>query len=103
MANRAYLQDNPGTPKVLSSGVRYQNEPENAPDELLAIPTIIKKGWGDCMHLSCWRVAELREAGESRARCFFNWATRPDGMRVFHVQVRRSNGTVEDISRLLGM
>ena len=56
-------------PSLYDSGVVYQNEPEDGvcedySDECVDIPVIVERGWGDCLHLSAWLVAELREQGE---------------------------------------
>jgi hypothetical protein len=105
LVNRAYLRLNPGTPELFRSGVVYQNEPLGLPDELVDVPTVISRGWGDCMHLCAWRVAELRERGEA-ANVRFVWnrmVIESQPARLFHVQVRRGNGSIEDPSRILGM
>lgn len=106
LSNRALLSEQRALgrpiPELYKSGVRYQNEPMGRPDELVDIPTILLRRWGDCLHLCCWRVAELREAGESKARIRIK-RKRSGQRRIFHVQVRRANGTVEDPSKLLGM
>ncbi len=106
MSNRLYLRAT-RTPPLYRSGVVYQDEPHDLPDELLDIPTILRRKWGDCMHLSCWRVAELREAGE-HARIALAWQRVPSNdsdqpSRIFHVLVRRANGKLEDPSKILGM
>lgn len=104
-SNRVYIREFKPAP-LYASGVRYKNEPIGLPDELLDIPTIVSRGWGDCMHLCCWRVAELREQGE-KARIAFVWKhlKQPEGnkLRLFHVIVRRGDGKLEDPSRKLGM
>jgi hypothetical protein len=91
-------------PALYDSGVRYKNETPGKPDQLVDIPTIMARGWGDCFHLSAWLVAELREAGESRARIRVTRVRNPaKDRRTFHVLVRRGNGETEDPSRILGM
>jgi hypothetical protein len=95
-----------GAPPLYSSGVVYQNEPVGRPDELLSIPDILERGWGDCLHLSCWRIAELREAGEERAQLAYTWkpmVINGQPGRLFHCIVRRANGAIEDPSLVLGM
>lgn len=105
--NREHLAAFPDTPRLYAAGVRYQNEPTNRPDKLLDIPAIRAQGWGDCLHLSCWRVAELREIdGERNAGLVYDWKNividgRP--ARLFHNYIRRENGTFEDPSIILGM
>lgn len=94
-------------PDLYASGVRYQNEPTTAPDKLLDIPAIKAQGWGDCLHLSCWRVAELREKyGEEGARLAYSWkpaVINGKQGRMFHCYLRRANGDIEDPSIILGM
>src|SRR6478735_4983930 len=95
-----------GTPALYASGVVYQNEPVGLPDKLLDIPGILEQGWGDCLHLSCWRVAELREQGEKDAQLAYTWKPviiQGRQGRLFHCIVRRANGQIEDPSRVLGM
>lgn len=105
--NREHLLLYPSTPPLYSAGVVYQNEPTNRPDKLLDIPAILSQGWGDCLHLSCWRVAELRERErELNASLAYNWkAAHINGRagRMFHCFVRRGNGKIEDPSVILGM
>lgn len=103
--NRVHIATE-GAPALYASGVVYQNEPTTSPDKLLSIPDILEQGWGDCLHLSCWRVAELREAGEERAALAYTWkpmVINGSPGRLFHCIVRRANGKIEDPSRVLGM
>lgn len=106
LSNRTLIQEGvkkkKPIPALYKSGVRYKNEPEGRPDESLDIPKILIQGHGDCFHLCAWRVAELREAGE-KAKIRLTCKRRKDDKRVFHVQVRRGNGDIEDPSRILGM
>lgn len=106
LSNRALIQEcsraGKPVPPLYRAGVQYQNEPEGIPDECLDIPKIARQGHGDCFHLSCWLVAELREKGE-KATIRLTWKRRDDGTRLFHVLVRRGNGKIEDPSKKLGM
>ncbi len=92
-------------PLLYESGVRYREEPWNAKgarvEEFADIPTVLARKWGDCDDLAPWRVAELRAMGEP-AKIRITWKTLPSG-RLFHVVVRRADGSVEDPSRILGM
>lgn len=99
-ANCSFLDAYPDTPPLYRSGVVYQAEPEGV-EEFRDIPAVLELGAHDCASLCAWRVAELRRAGE-RAAFRLIWFRVPDG-RMFHVQVRRGNGTIEDPSALLGM
>lgn len=89
-------------PPLYQAGVRYQNEPNHWPIESFdSIPEVISRGWGDCDDLAPWRCAELRKAGE-RAKIRIQWKRLPEG-KLFHIVVRRENGTIEDPSLILGM
>lgn len=109
LSSRAYIRGLKAHGKALAplykSGVFYQNEEPGKPDHCVDIRELYERGHGDCLHLSVARVAELRESGEdSRAkiRLTFKPLKNKKG-RLFHVTVRRGNGTVEDPSKILGM
>lgn len=99
-------------------------------ETVLSIPLLIKSNGGDCAHLSAWRLAELwrddlRRFRRRKARCKVYWRSKcpycasivqdgafgcptcgrgfPRPSRVFHAEVRRSDGEVEDPSRMMGM
>ncbi len=100
--NQIYLNTH-SVPKIYESGVRYKNEPEEfACEEFASIPAILVRGWGDCDDLAPWRVAELRQAGE-KAKIRVQWKRMSNGLKMFHIVVRRGDGRVEDPSDLLGM
>ena len=102
LANLAHLKRHRVAP-LYRSGVQYRNEPPGLPDECVDIPLLYRRGFGDCLHLSAARVAELRAQGENASiKLKFAPATATQG-RVFHVLVRRGNGQLEDPSRILGM
>jgi hypothetical protein len=113
-------------PELYKSGVVFGKEAKPKPgrprvQQMVDLRTVLRRGWGDCKHLSAWRVAELQEAGDLRADIKIYWrcyCTRCDralrGMRctrcgarpkphIFHAEVRRGDGSVEDVSRYLGM
>lgn len=98
--NRQYIRTHT-CPRIYDSGVRYQEEPAGTTEEFAAIPVILSRGWGDCDDLAPWRVAELREQGED-ARIRIQWKQLPQG-KLYHIVVRREDGSVEDPSALLGM
>lgn len=102
-SNLVYLEDHPLCPPLMTSGVQYRNEPLGQVDECVDIPIILERGWGDCLHLTCWRVAELRRHGEQAEIAVKRHRDLTKKIRMFHVLVRRSSGETEDISRLLGM
>lgn len=102
LTNRVHLRRFPKTPPLYQAGVRYRLEPDGTED-FADIETVIDRGYGDCAHLSAWRVAELRENGE-QATIRLEWVKNPrTGQRMFHVLVRRADGRIEDPSTLLGM
>lgn len=87
---------------LYETGVRYRNEPKEwANEHFDSVPIVLSRGWGDCDDLAPWRCAELRQRGE-RARIRIQWKRLPEG-KLFHIVVRRENGTIEDPSRILGM
>lgn len=101
-------------PPLYTSGVRYQEEPLNLAkigggptfrvEEFALIPAIIERGWGDCDDLSPWRCAELRVHHKERAKIRVVWREHPTTKQiVYHIVVRRGNGTVEDPNAKLGM
>jgi len=105
-SNRDYIRRG-GVPLLYQSGVIYQNDNDGKPGQLDFfddIPVILDRGWGDCLHLSCWRVAELLEQGH-RASVAVDCPpfSRPGELRTFHVLVRRARGVLECPSSLLGM
>ena len=101
--NESYLDLHPECPLMYLSGIRY--EQERPREELFkSIPVILQDPRHiDCEDLACWRVAELRRRfNEPGAKVFYYWREAP-GMKLFHIQVLRANGHVEDPSVLLGM
>lgn len=99
-----YLHAHPETPALYASGVRYQRETPthggHNEERFLAIPWVLRLGWGDCDDLTGWRVAELRYTGEDPHAA-------PEAVEVqpnrWHAVVRRGNGSIEDPSERLGM
>lgn len=88
---------------LYQSGARYQDEPPDY-ESLVDGVTAQRAGVGDCAHLAAWRVAELQEQGED-ARLTIEWSDsiRDPSLRLYHVQVRRGDGSIEDPSAILGM
>jgi hypothetical protein len=103
LANQLYLRLH-HAPALYESGIRYEEEPAGQPyEDFSSIPVVISRGWGDCDDVVAWRIAELRQAGES-AKVRLKWE--PDltrAVRMYHVMVRRADGSIEDPSLLLGM
>lgn len=99
LVNRVTMQRF-AVPRLYKSGVVYAMEPAGT-ESFVDCTTVLKRGHGDCAHLCAYRVAELREQGDkAMLRITFK---RLPGKRLFHVQVRRENGRIEDSSRRLGM
>ena len=97
--NGTFLEAHPETPALYRAGVLYGGTREDG-FRIFDIPAIMLQGQGLCSHLSAWRVAELRRAGE---RAGFRIVWTPTDPSEFHVLVRRSNGDLEDPSEVLGM
>lgn len=95
----------PLIPPLYRSGVTYREEPKNWELEHFdTIPVMLKRGWGDCDDLAPWRAAELRfTRADPCANVAVKWKHLPSGGRLYHVVVRRGDGSIEDPSRILGM
>ena len=101
-----WLRLNPETPALHASGVRYHHE--QIKDEWLDIGAALHDRVCDCKGLAAWRVAELRTSGEDpAARTCKKFAVVDDPavgrLMLYHIQVERGDGTIEDPSRDLGM
>ena len=99
-------------PELYKAGVQFKREPKpkhGLPriQEMVDLRTVIERGWGDCKHLTAWRVAELQEAEDPGATIKIYWRVKRVNGRLrpsmYHAEVRRSDGSVEDVSRYLGM
>jgi hypothetical protein len=77
--------------------LRYRPDQLGVKEEWLSPRWLIARGVGDCKSVACWRVAELRRAGEAAEVRYVRHGD------VFHVFVERANGAYEDPSTLLGM
>lgn len=89
-----------GLPALYDSGTKYASQDPRAcafrrPNDIAKL----KKA--DCKQLVLWRLAELRNAGES-AKPRILWLTHKKKLQA-HAQVRRGDKTIEDPSVLLGM
>jgi hypothetical protein len=100
--NVAWLRENPNAPWLYESGVRYEEEPVGR-DDWQDIPETIQLRVGDCEDLGCWRLAELRTRGHEHARPFVKRSVVSPGRTIYHVAVRRADGSTEDPSRILGL
>lgn len=95
-----WLRDNPRTPKLYHSGVRYREEPRGK-ERWRSIPRVLELGWGDCEDLACWLAAERTLEGRATVPTFRS--RRVGGSVKYHILVRRPDGRLEDPSRVLGM
>lgn len=98
-------------PPMFRANVLYKREPKGQ-ETFVDAKTVLERGWGDCAHLAAWRVAELQEALRAamiagRVKGRPKWPQLRLYMRprhkTVHVQVRHSDGRIEDPSRFLGM
>lgn len=99
--NVDYLREHPQTPPLYKSGVRYRREPIGE-EKWLTIPWVLKFKHGDCEDLATWRAAELQVRVGENARPIWSGRVTPRG-RVYHIQVMREDGSIEDPSAVLGM
>lgn len=88
-----------GVPVLYRAGVRYQRELPGH-EEWLLPSQVIAGGVGDCEDLAAYRVGELRASGADEGASIVLVSTGP---RTLHAVVRRSDGQIEDPSRVLGM
>lgn len=91
-----------GLPSLYDSGVRYIRDPKGK-DYFADVVHILRAGGADCSSLVAWRIADLWNAGETSADFRLHWRSYPDGLRQYHILVRRADGMTEDPSRMLGM
>jgi hypothetical protein len=100
ISDRIYLREHAGTPKLLASGVRYLREVDT--ENYQNIPRTLELKTGDCEDLAAWRIAELQEAGED-AHLVVREYDEPQDETDYHLLVGHADGTIEDISAILGM
>ena len=94
--NGLFLRRNPSTVKLYTAHIVYEDRPD-----WQDVPAMLLSRRGDCKSLCAWRIAELRESGqEAFAHVVFIPKVKED---LFHFQVRRAGGKMEDPSRFLGM
>ena len=100
-----YLRLTPGTPHIYKSGVRYYHYADR--EEWLAIPECLHEKIADCKSLCAWLVAEYHVSGiDPGARCCKKYSTIETDfgkLLLYHIQVQRSSGAIEDPSVQLGM
>jgi len=107
-----YLREHPDTPRLYDSGVRYYHSGRGSDsglvDEWLDVPEAMSEGVADCKSLAAWLAAEYRVRGtDPGARCTKKFAEVDDPdvgrLLLYHVLTLRSDGSIEDPSRVLGM
>lgn len=81
---------------IYQSNIRFRADPPGLQTFCDAI-TVKKRGYGHCADLCAWRRAWLNEHGEP-AELSIKWE-----YPLFHVRVRRADGRLEDVARVLGM
>ena len=102
LIDQLYLQLHPEVPLLYHSGVVYREEDlTKGYEDFAIVPAILRRGHGDCDDLGPWRCAELRNSGEN-ADIRVEWKKTRKG-KLYHIVVRRGNGTIEDPSKILGM
>lgn len=104
--NELHLRTTPRTPALYASGVRYA--PEDGREEFADLPTVYRRGHGDCEDLAAIRCAELRRDGFPLATALpLEVPSTPGRPRLIHIVVvadpRDPIGTFEDPSARLGM
>lgn len=88
-----FKDSNPGTRVV------WQPEPPGA-ERFDHARKVLGRGWGDCDDLASWHSASLRASGEDpEAKA----VVVKSGPNRWHAIVQRSNGKLEDPSRMAGM
>lgn len=100
-ANVKYLLDEPDTPLLYESGVRYKID-KLGNEVFKDIPLILQHGSADCKSLAAWRAAELLVFFDIPAIPFTTFQVSDSGDVMFHAQVRTRHG-IEDPSIELGM
>lgn len=98
--NLLYIAQNPNTPTLYASGVRYRRDPPGVED-WQTIPEILDRRFADCKSLAAMRVAEILARG-GKAFVQFHWRDQNDGA-TWHIYVQYLDGRQEDPSALLGM
>lgn len=99
-ANAAAWRLYPHMPRLYQSGTRYQRELSGTREHWKSYPVILKTKRADCDDLSAARVGELIAFGEDPGAKVHIYRTSP---KTLHAVVLRSDGTIEDPSRILGM
>ena len=91
------------TPPLYQSGVVFQAEEPFTTNYFRDIPRTLQLGYGHCVALAAWRIAELREKGERVSYRIDAYPDQADGRTLVHIFLKRQNGDDEDPARRLGM
>lgn len=87
-------------PPLYSGAVRYRTS-RGERGHWKTLRELMESGFGDCADLAAARVAELIVSGEDRRARPVVRSTKRSGL--YHVVVRRKDGSIEDPSKILGM
>jgi hypothetical protein len=99
-------------PLLYRSGVRYAIEDSAGESQTMAdCLEALERRTTECMGASCWRLAEHRNAAGSEERAAQyglhvypkDYIVEGQHVRLFHVQVRHPDGSIEDPSVKIGM
>lgn len=97
--NAAWLRAHPSAPSLYESGVRYEREALGR-ESWQTLPDLLATKRGDCEDLAAALAAELQVTGVDPDAVACATHVRPG---LWHIRVRRGDGTMEDPSRVLGM
>jgi hypothetical protein len=116
--NQLYLLEH-AVPPLYQSGVYYRPEPWAASAQSFSeVAEVLLRRWGECKSLSCWLLAEKRNAARTAAeaalysldighrdygpgqspRGYRNLPRRRGMQRLWHVRVKLPGGAIEDPS-----
>lgn len=99
-----YLNEHPNTPGIYESGVYYCDSGMTRIDDWNDIPTMLRKGCGNCTALTGWRLAELWRQGVMNAEAHAVYQPLDNGDELYHLLIRYvGSSQFEDPSARLGM
>ena len=106
LADMLWFKANPRCPGVYDTPLVYQAE-EIGRDDWRDIPSVLEHKGGDCEDLGCYRVAELRfrhgEPAQPYVTSKLVKSKRYGTFTLYHIRVKRADGSIEDPSKILGM
>lgn len=127
VGNYYVMRRHPGLiPRLYDSPVVFRPEPNAGKyEEIASARRVASRGWGDCDDLVAYRIGEILCDGQkAAAKVYVKFHLKRDGriyeltwpeaveakknrigkvLSLYHAQVRKDNGSVEDPARLLGM